>query len=705
MQPAWLERLVLELPDAVVVADADGNLVWGNPAAERMFGLSNADIVGMSGLELLHPEDRELAIASLDSVQGKDVGSPIELRVRTPTGWRLVELIGANLLDRPPINGLLWCVRDLTERRRWEVATNDTERFRSLVHNSASILMLLDRAGAVESVSAAITRMLGHDQERVQGRPLLELVIESDRPALQEALAAALDQRRAGGGPIVVEVSLRRGSGGAAVPCELSIVNLIEDPTVNGLVVSAHNITQLRSTRDALERLATRDALTGLPNRTLILDRIEQVQKSGTGNGGDGAVLFIDLDRFKDVNDSLGHRVGDEVLRQVASRFRSALRESDSIGRLGGDEFVVLVEGPEALNADVAADRLLEVLAPPLAVHSDARPQLTISASIGIVSGAYASAEDLLMDADVALYEAKAAGRNRAVRFEPQMRGAFRARIELERDLRLALATGEFFLVYQPVIALDGGAVRSMEALLRWRRPSGKVEAPDTFIPALEQSGLIIEVGAFVLEEACRRARSWSDVGLTTAVSVNVSPRQFETATFVDDVRLALTCSGLDPTRLILEMTETTLMRDSHESDMRLRALKDLGVRLAIDDFGTGYSSLAYLQKFPVDIVKIDRTFIAGTAVDGPSTALVHALVELGNALGLETVAEGIETADQLRHLQHEGCNAGQGFYFSRPLEVAAALAFLASASEGVVAAHLNGATAPDPVGEVSGRQ
>ncbi len=680
MEPGWLERLVLELPDAVVVADASGNLIWGNPVAERTFGLSNSDIVGLSALELLHPEDRELAIASLDSVQGKDIGSPIELRVRTATGWKLVELIGANLIDKPPVNGLVWCVRDITERRRWEVATNDTERFRSLVHNSASILLLLDRTGAVESVSAAITRMLGHDQALVEGRPLLDLVSASDRPAFQTALASALDNQQADHGPTIVEVALERRGEGGAVPCELSMVNLLDDPTVNGLVVSAHNITQLRSTRDALERLATHDPLTGLPNRKLILDRIEQMQARGNLTGGVGAVLFIDLDRFKDVNDSLGHRVGDELLREVAIRFCGALRASESIGRLGGDEFVVLVDGPGARDAEGAAQRLLEALDAPFAVHSDARPQLTISASIGIVSGAYTSAADLLMDADVALYEAKAAGRSRAVRFESQMRGEFRARIELERDLRLALSGGQFFLVYQPVIKLDDGAVRSMEALLRWRRPSGHVEAPDTFIPALEESGLIVDVGAFVLEEACRQICSWRDLGLATAVSVNVSPRQFETGTFVEDVRHALQRSGLDPTWLILEMTETTLMLDSQESDVRLGELKDLGVRLAIDDFGTGYSSLSYLQKFPVDIVKIDRTFIAGTDIDGPGTALVHALVELGNALGLETVAEGIETADQLVRLQHEGCNAGQGFYFSRPLPAADAEVFLARA-------------------------
>jgi diguanylate cyclase (GGDEF)-like protein/PAS domain S-box-containing protein len=543
--------------------------------------------------------------------------------------------------------------------------------------------MLLDGTGTVQSVSAAITRMLGHDQALVEGHPLEDFVVQADRPALRSALALALEGGLSEEGPTIVEVDLRRRDGGVPIPCELSIVNLLDDPTVNGLAVSAHNITQLRSTRDALERLATRDPLTGLPNRKLILDRIEQMQKRGRRTGLDGAVLFIDLDRFKDVNDSLGHRVGDDVLRQAAIRFQGALRETDSIGRLGGDEFVVLVEGSGAHNAEAAAARLIESLGAPFAVHSAARPMLSVSASIGIVSGAYASAEDLLMDADVALYEAKAAGRNRAMRFEPHMRGEFRTRIELERDLRLALERGEFFLVYQPVVQLSDGAVQSMEALLRWRRPSGLVIAPDAFIPALEESGLIVEVGTFVLREACRQTRLWGEAGLATAVSVNVSPRQFETGTLVDEIQAALADSGLDPTSLILEMTETTLMRDSHESALRLTALKDLGIRLAIDDFGTGYSSLAYLQQFPVDILKIDRTFV-GTGADRASTALVHALIELGSALGLKTVAEGIETADQLMRLRHEGCDAGQGFYFSHPLEVADAQRFLATAASGV---------------------
>jgi diguanylate cyclase (GGDEF)-like protein/PAS domain S-box-containing protein len=666
MEPAWLERLVLELPDAVVVADADGHLVWGNPAAERIFGLEVADIVGLNALEFLHPEDVELAAASLESVRDKTIGTPIELRVKTPTGWKLVELIGANLVGKPPIDGLVWCLRDLTERRRWEVATNDIEQFRSLVHNSASILLLLDRDGSVRSVSAAITRMLGHDQALVEGHPLADLVVQPDRPVLEAALASALGGTLADEGPVIVEVDLRRRDGGVPVPCELSIVNLLDDPTVDGLAVSAHNITQLRSTRDALERLATRDPLTGLPNRKLILDRIEQMQKRGRRTGHDGAVLFIDLDRFKDVNDSLGHRVGDDVLRQTAIRFQGALRESDSIGRLGGDEFVVLVEGSGARDAEAAAQRLIESLAAPFAVHSAARPQLTVSASIGIVSGAYASAEDLLMDADVALYEAKAAGRNRAVRFEPHMRGEFRTRIELERDLRLALEEGEFFLVYQPVVQLRDGTVQSVEALLRWRRPSGLVVAPDAFIPALEESGLIVEVGAFVLQEACRQTRLWHDAGLATAVSVNVSPRQFETGTLADEIKGALELSGLDPRSLILEMTETTLMRDSYESALRLTALKDLGIRVAIDDFGTGYSSLNYIRSLPVDILKIDRSFLADPTPEVEQ--LTSAIIQLAQIFNLKSVAEGIESPGQVTRLQDVDCEFGQGFHFAKPL-------------------------------------
>ncbi len=681
MESGWLAELVLELPDALVVIDASGDIIWGNRTAERLFGVTNSDMAGSSALELIHPDDQEMGRLSLSSIRRKNVGTPIELRVMTTTGWKLVEVVGSNRLGKAPVNGLVLCLRDLTQRRRWEVATNATERFRSLVHNSASILLLLHGDGTVESVSAAITRMLGRDQELVEGRPFEDLVTEPGRGAWQRALGESLNGRRSAERPTIVELDLYSHES-TPVPFELSIVNMLDDPTVRGLVVSAHDITQLRSARQSLERLATRDTLTGLPNRGMILDRIEQMQAGRGRRASEGALLFVDLDQFKDVNDSLGHRVGDDVLCQVAARFQAALRESDSIGRLGGDEFVVLVEGSGPVTAEAVAERLLDTLTEPFAVPSEARPELTMSASIGIVSGTYRSVEDLMVDADIALYQAKALGRNQAVRFEPQMRGEFHNRVELEKDLRLAVAAGQFFLVYQPVLRLEDGTVRSMEALLRWRRSSGQVVTPDSFIPALEDSGLIVDVGPFVLEEACRQAQRWRDLGMPATISVNVSPRQFETDKLMRDVRSALERSGLDPASLILELTETALMRDTRDTSRRLAELKDVGVSLAIDDFGTGYSSLAYLQQFPVDILKIDRAFVTGTALTGAGAAFVHALIELGNALGLETVAEGIETTEQLTRVREEGCDAGQGFYFSPPLDVAEAALFLANACE-----------------------
>jgi diguanylate cyclase (GGDEF)-like protein/PAS domain S-box-containing protein len=696
MDPEGLARIALELPDAVAVIDVSGRILWGNLAASRIFGMSITDAVGTDAFELVHPDDRELAALSITSVQGKAVGTPIELRVKSASGWKLVELVGINLLGEPLVDGLVLSMRDLTERRRWEVAGNATERFRSLVHNCANIVMLLDRVGTVESVSGAITRVLGHDQELVEGRLLDEFIAENDLSAWRSALMQSRSDECTAANPTIVEVELCRRESFERVPFELSIVNMLEDPTVGGFVVSAHNITQLRAARESLERLATRDTLTGLPNRALIMDRLEHMQAASRRTGLPGAVLFIDLDSFKDINDSLGHRVGDDLLRQVARRFQSVLRESDSIGRLGGDEFVVLIEGGQGgEGAVLVADRLLGSLEKPFSVCSDARPEISVSASVGVVSGAYSSVEDLLMDADIALYEAKALGRNRTVRFESQMRGEFCNRIDLEKNLRGALAERDFFLVYQPVVGLRDGDVRSVEALLRWRHSSGQVVAPDEFIPALERSGLIVEVGAFVLNEACRQAQRWRNAGCETAISVNVSPRQFETESFVDEVRGALEVSGLDSTLLILEMTETVLMKDTQDTLRRLSELKELGVRLAIDDFGTGYSSMAYLQQFPVDILKIDRIFVVGETMAGPGKAFLHALVELGNSLGLETVAEGIETEEQLARVHREGCDAGQGFLFSRPVDAHEAGLFLAARALGQVgderSRHLEG--------------
>jgi diguanylate cyclase (GGDEF)-like protein len=417
---------------------------------------------------------------------------------------------------------------------------------------------------------------------------------------------------------------------------------------------------------------ALHDGLTGLPNRVLVLDRISQTLSRARREHSDVAVLFIDLDGLKDVNDTLGHAIGDKLLQAVGERFAGALREADTVARLGGDEFVVLAEGPSlAAGPEQLAERLLEVLNEPFGLGARGQVPTRISASIGIAVGLRDTAEELLRDADVAMYSAKGAGKNCYAFFEAEMQNERRYRHELEMDLQAAIGTDQFLLEYQPIFNLTTMTMVGVEALLRWRHPVRGLFQPNDFIPALEASGLIIPVGRWVLLEACRQASAWRRVGHSIRVSVNVSTRQLDGDSLVSDVSDALSASGLPADDLIVEITETGLMADAPGAQQQLTALKALGVRIAIDDFGTGYSSLAYLQQFPVDSLKIDRSFIAGMGGSREGDALIHTLMQLGRALHLETLAEGIEEAAQLTQLQFERCQLGQGFLLARPMPAA----------------------------------
>jgi diguanylate cyclase (GGDEF)-like protein len=429
-----------------------------------------------------------------------------------------------------------------------------------------------------------------------------------------------------------------------------------------------------------LRHQALHDALTGLPNRVLALDRAEQMLARARRQHMPVAALYIDIDGFKHVNDTFGHAAGDELLRIVATRLEGIVREGDTAARLGGDEFVVLVEG-SALDAgpELVAERLLEVLRLPYDMNGRIARPLSLTASVGIASGLRGSADELLRDADLALYEAKAAHRNCYALFESGMQTAAQDRLTLQMDLAEALEDEQLFLLYQPTFDLQSEHVIGVEALIRWRHPTRGVISPVEFIPIAEESGLIIPIGRWVLQEACRQAATWRGRGHQIGMSVNVSGRQLDHDELIDDVRGALEHSGLDPRTLTLEITETTLMRDAEATALRLQELKQLGVRIAIDDFGTGYSSLAYLRQFPVDALKIDRSFIGGIAASTESAALIHTLVQLGKALQIETLAEGIEDQVQLEALQREHCDHGQGFLFSRPLDVSAVEAFLKS--------------------------
>jgi diguanylate cyclase (GGDEF)-like protein len=428
---------------------------------------------------------------------------------------------------------------------------------------------------------------------------------------------------------------------------------------------------ELERREEELAFHATHDALTGLPNRTLILDRVEQMLARSVRSKTPVAALFVDLDNFKGINDTLGHGVGDELLRAVAARLQGVVRNADALGRLGGDEFVVISEELSlASGPELIAERLLEALKHPFKLGPDEQTRLTVTASIGIAAGEHTSAEDLLRDADIAMYRAKWDGKNRYTVFDTHMQDTMQDRMELEMDLREAMANEEFHLVYQPTFDLGDMRPKGVEALIRWRHPIRGLVGPDAFIPLLEETGLIVDVGAWVLNEACRQAAAWRAAGCEIDVAVNVSGRQLDSDQLIADIETALSGAGLDAAALTIEITETTLMRNTEETARRLAAIKDLGVRIAIDDFGTGYSSLAHLQRFPVDALKIDRSFIAGMRENKEGETLIHTLVQLGKALSIETFAEGIEEQQELSILREENCDSGQGYLFARPLDV-----------------------------------
>jgi diguanylate cyclase (GGDEF)-like protein/PAS domain S-box-containing protein len=568
-----------------------------------------------------------------------------------------------------------------TMQRKEEAETSmraSEDRFRSLVQNSTDTTLVMGPEAVILYASPATMSLLGRSPEDVVGLLATDLVHPEDRDRVEVQLSSLL-LTAAVTEPIQFRMDHVDGSYRYA---EAVVSDLRDNPSVGGYVANLRDITERKEAESQLAHAALHDPLTGLPNRTLILDRADQMLVRARREYRPVAALFVDLDNFKDINDSLGHDAGDKVLQAVAARFVGILRASDTVGRLGGDEFVVLTEGASlGAGPEMVAERLHATLREPFRLEGYATVPLSVSASIGVAGGQRNSAHELLRDADIALYRAKALGKNRSALFQPEMQTAVLDRIEIEADLRSALADDQFFLLYQPVFDLDHVSVSGVEALLRWRHPTRGVVSPDHFIPMLEDSGLIVDVGHWALIEACRQAAEWHGRGHRLSMSVNVSMRQLEVPAFVDHVRGALDATGLDPRSLVIEITESTLMRDADATVRRLREIKDLGVHVAIDDFGTGYSSLAYLRQFPVDALKIDRSFIAAMADSPESSALIHTLVELGRTLGLETLAEGIEDDEQLLKLQQEHCDRGQGFLFSRPIEPDAIEAFLVGAT------------------------
>jgi len=542
------------------------------------------------------------------------------------------------------------------------------ERFRSLVQNASDVALVCDRDASIKYVSPSITKVLGYDPATVLGRERWSFIHPDD----VDFAIAAWEAGITSDDPVTPIEYRAKHANGTWRWVEVTMGNLLDDPAVEGVVLNIRDITERKTAEEAMLHQAFHDTLTGLPNRALFLDRLGQALGRRGRRGNLTAVLFLDLDRFKWINDSLGHAAGDQLLVQVASRLMTALREGDSVARFGGDEFVVLCDELDGeWEAQAIAERLHAALSGQFSVEGR---DMTVTASIGIVTTASASAstpDSLLRDADAAMYRAKERGRDRVELFQRGMQTLALERLQMEGDLRRALAHDELRVHYQPVVRLTGTAMTGVEALVRWNHPERGLVLPGDFIPVAEETGLIRQVGAYVLMESCRQVAEWNRANpdrSPLSVSVNLSARQMSAVDLTRLVLRALNDSGLEPALLCLEITESVLMEDVGASRTVLQSLKELGVRLGIDDFGTGYSSLLYLRRFPVDFLKVDRSFVSGLGENSEDGAIVAGVLGLAHALGVCAIAEGVEQPEQADKLAALGCEQAQGFLWSRPL-------------------------------------
>lgn len=551
--------------------------------------------------------------------------------------------------------GLISAVRDLATAK-------ENERFAVMVENASDVIILVDLDLMITYASPSSASAWGRDPRSLVGTPFPDIVdgSESAVVATQLAQAATLPP----GSIVTIQTRIERSGGGYRI-CEAVAANL-HHHGVEGISITLRDVTDQRALEDELRDSAFNDALTGLANRALFMNRVEHALAGRRDLDDDGiAVLYIDLDDFKQVNDGLGHSAGDELLIAVGQRIKECVRPGDTLARLGGDEFAILLEGRSGVvDAISAALRIQEVLAMPLPAGD---LHLGVRASIGIALARLGSTpQDLLRDADIAMYEAKGSGEG-YVLFDPTMRVAAANRISLRSDLQGALARGEMHLVYQPIFDLKTQLITSAEALLRWEHPTRGSVSPVEFIPIAEQGVQIRDIGQWVLGQACRDAARWVNGSHAISVSVNASAVQFQDRTFEDQVRGALDGSGLAPERLTIEVTETAMMNDPDVTSRVLAGLRSIGVKVSIDDFGTGYCSLAYLKRFPVDVLKLDRSFVSEITADSDNL-LAHNILRLADSLSIPVVAEGIEDVAQLDNLTRHGCAFGQGFHLARPM-------------------------------------
>jgi diguanylate cyclase (GGDEF)-like protein/PAS domain S-box-containing protein len=667
-----LRKIVSHVPGVVfqyrLFADGHGCFPFASEAFAEIYGIApeavreSADVIRDMAL----PEDKERFFASLHASAESLELWRIDYRIRRPDGvvkWLLVEAM-------PELeNGVVtWYgfIADITEAK----ATEENLRIAATTFLTLEGIMVTDARSVILRVNPAFTEITGYSADEVVGRTPAVLKSNRHDTAFYRAMWAELQAKGVWQGEIV-----NRRRTGETYPEWLTITAVKDASGATTHYVGVfQDITARKTAEEEIRNLAFFDPLTHLPNRRLLLDRLQQAVAASSRNGRYGALLFLDLDNFKTLNDSLGHDVGDRLLVEVAGRLHACVREGDTVARLGGDEFVLMIQdlsdagGEAAAQAEATASKVLAALNRPYQLGSQ---DYRGSSSIGVAlfSGREIGIDELLKRADLALYQAKAAGRNTLRFFDPGMQARINLRSTMEGELHRALLDQEFALYYQPQVDRANRCI-GVEALIRWRNPDRGMVAPAEFIPLAEECGLIQPIGRWVVEQACERLAAWARDPLTAdlTIAVNVSAKQFRQEDFIEQLREAIRRFAAVPSRLKLELTESLLLMDIDDAIATMLALRGLGVTFSLDDFGTGYSSLAYLKRLPLDQIKIDRSFVNDVLTDPNDAAICKAVIALGKSLGLDVVAEGVETESQWQRLRDEGCTAVQGYLFGYPM-------------------------------------
>jgi diguanylate cyclase (GGDEF)-like protein/PAS domain S-box-containing protein len=582
-------------------------------------------------------------------------------------------VIGALLVTALVVLRQVLTVRENLRLLAETAARHNEARFRSLVQHSSDVILVTRTDGTIRFASPSAARVMGYDPAKLVRQVVPDLLHPEDR---DRASTFFRDAASSPGVTGPAEWRFRQADG-SWLHGEVLATNLLHDSTVKGIVLNTRDVSERKRLEEQLTHQAFHDPLTGLANRALFRDRVSHALAVARRRGHQITVLFVDLDDFKTVNDTLGHGEGDRLLIGAAERFLACARTADTVARLGGDEFAILIEGTDGREG--LPERLGAAMAHPFTLSGN---QVRVTASIGVATAsAEDTADDLLRNADVAMYAAKRHGKGRSATFESRMYADLRERLDLEAALSAAMERNELLLHYQPIVELKTGAIYGLEALVRWDHPQYGRLMPQHFVPLAEETGLIVQLGVWVLREGCRQLQAWAQEfpHIPLAMSINISGRQLQGAGLDEALREAVKESGVDPTAVVLEITESVLMQQTDSVLERLQQLKAVGVRLAIDDFGTGYSSLSYLQRFPIDILKIAKPFVEEVSQGADRSALARAIIGLGDTLRLDTIAEGIEMAEQRAALIELGCTLGQGHHFWAALPAPAISELLAA--------------------------